>query len=75
MIVRTPIVDAGSKPQKNQDWLDKKHVDHQCDTFKIDNAMMYCILSKVFMDLDAYVAVKQRKSGLDGFAVFFNAHH
>ena len=32
------------------------------------------MLSKVFMDMDAYDYVKQRKSMQDGWVVFFDVH-
>ena len=55
-------------------WLDKVNVDHQTDTFMVDNAMMYQIFSRMFTDMDAFVYVKQRRDMEDGWAVFFNVH-
>ena len=42
--------------------------------FKIENALVYQIFSKVFMDMDAYVHVKQMKNLQDGQAVYFAIH-
>ena len=58
----------------NHDSLDRVYLGNKCDTFKIDNAMVYQILSKMFTDMDAFVYVKQRKALQDGQAVFFNVH-
>ena len=49
----------------SQDTLDRAYLSHQNDTFKIDNAMVYQILSKMFTNMIAFVYVKQRKSTLD----------
>ena len=57
MIARTLIVDASSNLRFNQDSLDRVYVDHQADTFKVDNSMVYQILSKMFKDMDAFVYV------------------
>ena len=48
MITRAPIVDACANLKLNQDSLDRAYLDHQADTFMIDNAMVYQILSKMF---------------------------
>ena len=61
MIARVPTVYALSNLQKNQDHLNKKYVDYQCGTFMIDNSFLYHILSKVFMDKDAYLYAKERR--------------
>ena len=42
-----------------------------CDTFQVDNVLVYHILSKIFMDTDAYAHMKQRKSMQNGWAMFF----
>ena len=65
MISRAPIVDLKSNLKLSQEALDRIYLDCQCDTFKIENALVYQILSKVFMDMDAYVKVKQRKKMQD----------
>ena len=44
-----------------QECLDTVYLSEQCDAFKI-NALAYWILSKIVMDTDAYVYVKQEKS-------------
>ena len=41
---------------------------------KIDNALVYHILSKIFMVMEIYVYMKQRKIMKDGWAVFFYIH-
>ena len=74
MIARSPIVDAKSNLMMAQDGLDRAYISWQCDTFKIDNACMYHIPSKIFMDMDAHVYLNQRKSNLDGQPVFFDIH-
>ena len=74
MITRVPIIDTRLNLRLNQDSLDKVYVDHQTDTFKVDNAMVYQSLSKMFTDMDAFVYVKQRRDTQDGQAVFFNVH-
>ena len=55
MIARAPIVDEKSNLKQTQECLDKAYVGCQCDTFKIDNAFMYHILSMIFMYMDVYV--------------------
>ena len=69
MIGRVPIVDTWSNLRLNQKSLHKVSLDHQADKFKIDNAMVYQILSKVFTDKVTYVYVKERKAMQDGWAV------
>ena len=54
--------------------MDRVCFDYQCVKFKIDKALMYQILSKVFMDMHAYVNKKQRNSMQDGNTVYFNIH-
>ena len=55
MITRAPNVDSRSNLKLNQDSLDRVYLNHQCDAFKINNALVYQILSKVSTDTDAYV--------------------
>ena len=74
MIAKAPIVDAKSNLMMIQDCLYETHFSWKCDTFKIDNVSVHHVLSKIFMDMDACVQVKQRKSMQDGGAVFFNIH-
>ena len=62
MIAIAPIVDKWSNFKLSQDCLERVYFDYQCDTFKIDNALVYQILLKTCMDMDAYVCMKQRKS-------------
>ena len=57
-----------------QECLDSINLSKKGDTFKIDNALLYLILSKIFMDMDAYVHMKQRKNAQDSWALFFNIH-
>ena len=66
MITRAPIVDTKLNIRLNQDSLDRVYIDHQTDTFKVDNAMVYQIFSKMFTDMDAFVYVKQRRGMQDG---------
>ena len=66
MIAKAPIVDAKLNLKQTQECLDRAHVSWECDTFKINNTLVYHMLSKVFMDMDAYDYVKQRKSMQDG---------
>ena len=65
IIIRAPIVDAKTNLRLSQESLDKVYLDYQCDTFKINNAMVYQILSKMFTDTDAHVYVRQRKGTQD----------
>ena len=74
MIARAPIVDASSNLRLNQHSLHRVYVDHQADTFKVDNAVVYQIHSKMFTDMDAFVYVKQRRGTKDGCTVFFDVH-
>ena len=62
------------KPQDESESLDRAYFSYQCDTFKINKALVYQFLSKVFMNTDRYVYMKQRKSIQDGQAVFFDVH-
>ena len=74
MIARNPIFDLKSNLKLNQETLDTVYLKYQCDTSKIDNALVYQILSKVFTDMGAYVNMIQRKSIKDSQAVFFDIH-
>ena len=49
-----------------QDSLDRAYFNHQCDTFKINNALVYQIISKIFVGTDAYVYGKQSNTTQDG---------
>ena len=60
MITRAPIVNSRSNLKLSQKTLESAYLDHQCDT-NIDNALVYQILLKMFMDIDAYVYMKKRK--------------
>ena len=46
-----------------------RNVDSQYDAIQNDNALMYNIISKLFIDMDFYCHVKQRKSMQDDQAV------
>ena len=48
-----------------QDDLDGAYVSWQCAAFKIGNASVHHILLHIFMDMDAYFYVKQRKNTKD----------
>ena len=69
MIARIPIFDAKLNLKMNQESLNRAYVSYQCDTFKVNNALVYQILLEVFMDMDTYVYMKCRKSKQDGWAV------
>ena len=73
MIARAPIL--GTKPnlKMTKNGLDRANVDCQCDSFKLNNILVYHILSKIFIDKEMYVYVKQRKR-IHGQALFFNIH-
>ena len=58
MITRAPIVDAKLNFKMTQEVLDRVYKNYQCDTFKIDNALVHQILSKIFIDIDAYIYIK-----------------
>ena len=58
MVTSASIVNTKTNLKVNQESFDKIYLDHQVDTFKIDNAMVYQILSKAFTDTDAYIYVK-----------------
>ena len=59
MIAKAPIGDAKLNFKMTQDSLDRVYLEYQCDTFKIDNALVNQIRLMVFMDTDAHVNVKQ----------------
>ena len=61
-IARAPIVNASSNLKVSQDVLDRAYLSLQADTLKIDNAMVYQMLSKMFSDSETFVYVKQIKS-------------
>ena len=65
MITRAYIVDASWNLRLSQDSLDRDYMDHQADTFKVENDMVYQIFSKMFTDMDAFVYMKQRRSMQD----------
>ena len=66
MITRAPIINTRLDLRLNQGSLDRVYGDHQTDTFKVDNAMVYQMFSKMFTDTDAFVYVKQRRVMQDG---------
>ena len=55
-----------------QEGLDRVYLSEQCDTFKINNVLVYHFLLKIFTNMDAYTDVKQTKSMHNGWAEFFN---
>ena len=55
IIAKDPTVDDKSNLKMTQDSLNRAYVSWHYNTFKIDNASMYCILVKIFMDMDTYV--------------------
>ena len=44
------------------------------NTFKIDNALVYHVLSKILTDMDAYTSMKYRKIMQDDQPVYFDVH-
>ena len=50
VIARVPIVNAKSNLKQTQECLDNAHVSWKCDIFKINNALVYHILSKIFIE-------------------------
>ena len=61
MITRALIIGGRTNIKLSQDSLDRDYLDYQVDTLKIENAMVYQILLKIFTDMDAYIYAKQRK--------------
>ena len=55
MIARAPIVHARLNFKMTQETQDRAYLSYQVDTFKIDNALVCLILSKVLTDMDAYI--------------------
>ena len=74
MIVSAPIANAKSNLKMTQETLDRAYLNHQVDTFKIDNAMVYQNLFKVFMYMGAYDYMNWRKAMQDGQALYFNVN-
>ena len=61
IITRASIVDSRLNLKLNQESLDRAYLEPQCNKFKINNALMYHILSKMSMDMDTYIYMKQKK--------------
>ena len=74
MIARIPKVDAKLNFKTTQEALDRVYLEYQCDTLKVDNALVYLIFSKMFTDNDTYVYMKKKKSMQDGPVVYFDIH-
>ena len=75
MITRAPIVELLLLNLKlNQDSLNQVYSDHQTDTFKVDNMMVYQMFSKMFTDMDTFVYVKQRRYMQESWVAFFDIH-
>ena len=66
MIARAHIVNSKSNLKTTQQAFDRVYSENPCDTFKIDKALVYQILSKFFTDMDTYIYVKQKESTQDG---------
>ena len=75
MITRAPIVNPNSHLEMTQGCLDSVYLSYQWGTFNIINALLYQICSNIFMDMNAYVYMKQRKSMEDGEAMYLVVHH
>ena len=73
-MITAPIVEESLNLKMTEETLHRAYLSHQIDTFKIDNAMVYKILSKDFTDIDAYIYMKQRKAMQDGHAMYFKVH-
>ena len=55
----------------NQECLDRAFVSWHCDTFKINNVLVFHILWKIFMEMDAYVYglyIHEAKRGYTGWS-------
>ena len=61
-MIASPIVKEISNSKFCEVSLNQVYFLQKVGTLKIDNDLVYKILSKIFMDMDAYVNVKQRKS-------------
>ena len=61
MIVRAYIFHRRSKLKQTQECLDRAYFSWQCGTFKINNALVYHILLKIFTDMDAYANMKHKR--------------
>ena len=66
MITRASIVNSMTNLRLSKESLDRVYLDYQCGTFKVDNALVYQILLKMFTDMDTYVYMKRRKGTQDG---------
>ena len=55
MITKAPIVDAKSNLKLTQMYLDQVHISYQCDTIKINYALVYRFLLKIVTNMDGYV--------------------
>ena len=58
MIARASIIDSRSNLKMHKETLDRAYLSNQVDTFKIDYALVYQVLSKVFTNMDTYIFVK-----------------
>ena len=72
MLARASIANESFNFKLSQNSLNRVYFNYQCDIFKIDNALVYEILSKIFTYTDTYVHMKQKKSMQDGQAVYFD---
>ena len=62
MVARAHVVDAMSNFKMTQVASNRIYLYYQCDTFRIYTVLVYWNRSKIFMDMDAYVYMKQKKS-------------
>ena len=53
MIARAPMVNAELNIKMTQETLERVYLNYQCDTFKIDNALVYQLLTMIFMNTNA----------------------
>ena len=62
IIPRAPSVTASLNLKICQDMLDRAYLNHQTDTWKIENSMVYQILSEMFTDMDTFCLHETEKS-------------
>ena len=55
MITRALIIDETSNLRFFQESFGRIYFSYQCNTFKINNTLVYSVLSKIFMHMDAFV--------------------
>ena len=74
VITRAPIVNKILNSRHSEVSLDKFYYLYEVHIFKIDNALVSQILFKIFIEMDAFVYMKQRKDSQDVPAVYLDIH-